>query len=357
MFGATVRKDRITAQGNPLKPAVSIIIVNWNGRSHLTDCLDSLAAQTFRDFEVVMIDNGSVDDSVAFVQAQYPWVKLVLQTENSGFATGNNRGFEQAAGEYIVTLNNDTRVATDWLERLVNVAVSNPRAGMVGSRICSFFEPDVIDSLGMGICADGMSRGRYRNRRWSELSLPEIVPILFPSACAALYRRAMIEQIGFFDDDFFAYAEDSDLGLRGRLAGWEALLASGAVVYHKYSQSSGSLSPLKVYYVERNHYWAALKNFPPGRLLALPYFTLLRYVVQLKVVACGVGTGGEFRAGGSQRAIVKALLRASFDSIIGVPQVLSKRNRLMRTRRLSWRQFSRLLKHHRISFKELLDSD
>ncbi len=338
-----------------MKPAASIIIVNWNGRAHLSDCLDSLEAQSFRGFEVVLVDNGSVDDSVAFVRAEYPWVRLVLLTENTGFATGNNRGFEQAAGDYIVTLNNDTKVAADWLEELVKVAESNPRAGMVGSRICSFFEPDLIDSLGMGICADGMSRGMYRNRRWSELSMPETMQILFPSACAALYRRTMIEQIGFFDDDFFAYAEDSDLGLRGRLAGWQAILATGAVVYHKYSQSSASLSPLKVYYVERNHYWAALKNFPPRLLLALPYFTLLRYLAQLKVVAAGAGTGGEFRSGGSQGAIVKAMLRALFDSLIGVPQVLSKRHRVMRTRCLSWREFSRLLKQHRISFEELLD--
>ncbi|MDX2493674.1 MAG: glycosyltransferase family 2 protein, partial [Desulfuromusa sp.] len=187
-----------------MQPAVSIIIVNWNGRSHLVDCLDSLAAQTFRDFEVVFVDNGSVDDSVALVRAEYPWVRLVPLSENTGFATGNNRGLEHAVGDYIVTLNNDTRVAEDWLDTLLSVAESNPRAGMVGCRICSFSEPDIIDSLGMGICADGMSRGMYRNRRWSELSLPKTMQILFPSACAALYRRKMLSEIGFFDDDFFA---------------------------------------------------------------------------------------------------------------------------------------------------------
>jgi len=338
-----------------LKPAVSIIIVNWNGRSNLTDCLESLAAQTFRDFEVVFVDNGSVDDSVAFVKEHYPWVKLVPLAENTGFATGNNLGFEQAAGDFIVTLNNDTKVAENWLEALVGAADSNPRAGMVGCRICSFYEPDVIDSLGMGICPDGMSRGMYRNRRWSEMSFPATIEILFPSACAALYRREMLCEIGFFDDDFFAYAEDSDLGLRGRLAGWSAILATEAVVYHKYSQSSSSLSSFKVYCVERNHYWAAVKSFPPSLLLGLPYFTLLRYVEQAKIVFSGKGTGGEFRAGGSQGAIIKSLLKALFDSVIGAPQVFAKRQRIMNNKRMSWQEFSRLLKKYRISFQELLD--
>jgi GT2 family glycosyltransferase len=289
------------------------------------------------------------------VRERYPWVKLVALDENTGFAGGNNRGFEQAGGDYIVTLNNDTRAEPDWLEKLVAVAVAYPRAGMVGCRICSIADPDVIDSIGMGICADGMSRGRFRNRRWSGLDLPEVADILLPSACVALYRRAMIEQTVFFDEDFFAYAEDSDLGLRGRLAGWDAVAATRAVVYHKYSQSSGSLSPFKVYLVERNHYWVALKNFPVGRLLLLPWFTVLRYAEQVRAVLRGRGTGGEFQAGGSRGEIIKALIRAILAGLGGMPRMLGKRRRVMRTRMMSTTEFAALLDRYRISFKELLD--
>ncbi len=226
----------------------------------------------------------------------YPWVKLVSLNENTGFAVGNNHGLQHAVGDYIVTLNNDTRAEPDWLEILVKTAERHTDAGMIGCRICSFDDPDIIDSIGMGICRDGMSRGRFRNRRWSSLKMHEVEEILFPSACAALYRRSMIDEIGFFDDDFFAYAEDSDLGLRGRLAGWKAVLATRAVVYHKYSQSSGSFSSLKVYLVERNHYWVALKNFPPGLIFMQPFFTILRYLEQARTVFYGSGTGGEFRS-------------------------------------------------------------
>ena len=178
-----------------MKHVVSIIIVNWNGLVHLPDCLESLAAQTFRDFEVILVDNGSKDSSVEFIGEHYPWVKVFPLTENVGFASGCNHGLEHACGEYIVTLNNDTRAEPNWLETLVNVASSHPRAGMVGNRICSFSDPDIIDSIGMAICKDGMSRGQFRNRRWSELHLHDVEEILFPSACVALYKRKMIEEI------------------------------------------------------------------------------------------------------------------------------------------------------------------
>jgi len=344
------------SQEDLLKPVVSIIIVNWNGLAHLPECLDSLAGQTFREFEVVLVDNGSADASVSLVRERYPWVKLVLLAENTGFATGNNQGLRHAVGRYIVTLNNDTRAEPDWLETLVEVADAHPGAGMVGARICAFFDPDVIDSLGMGICPDGMSRGRFRNQRYSELRLPEVEEILFPSACAALYTREMLEEVGFFDDDFFAYAEDSDLGLRGRLGGWDALLATQAVVYHKYSQTSGSLSPFKVYLVERNHYWVAVKTFPMGQLLRLPFFTVLRYLEQLRAVLRGSGTGGEFLAGVSRAALIKALLKGIFHALYGFPRLLRKRAATMKKRRIPMREFRRLLHRHRMSFKELLDN-
>ena len=335
--------------------SVSIIIVNWNGEQHLPTCLDSLAAQSYRDFEVVLVDNGSQDGSLALVRARYPWVRLVPLPENSGFATGNNRGLEQARGSYIVTLNNDTWAAPDWLEVLVRVADAHPAAGMVGCRICSFGDPDLIDSIGLVICRDGMSRGQYRNRRWSSLCLGEVEEILIPSACVALYRRAMLVQTGFFDDDFFAYAEDTDLGLRGRLAGWEAVAATGAVVLHKYSQSGGALSAFKVYLVERNHYWVALKSFPLHLLLAVPLFTALRYAEQLLAVLAGHGTGGEFLASGSRGEIARALLKGMRDAARGIPHALGKRRKVMRTAKLSASQMTRLLARYRLSLRTLLD--
>jgi len=338
-------------------PRLSVVIVNWNGLEHLPVCLDSLADQTFRDFEVILVDNGSRDGSVEFVRSRHPWVRLVALPENTGFASGNNRGLEHARGDYIVTLNNDTRVEPDWLQILVEAADAHPKVGMVASRVCAFSDPDLIDSIGMRICRDGMARGQFRNQRWSRLRLRDEEEILIPSACAALYKRAMIEESGFFDDDFFAYAEDVDLGLRGRLAGWDAVAATKAVVHHKYSQTGGSLSPFKVYLVERNHYWVALKNFPVGQLAALPFFTVWRYCAQIRAVLAGGGTGGEFRAGGSQGELIKALLKGICDSLRGIPLVLRKRRTVMDRRKLPMPEFAKLMRRHRLSFRELLDND
>lgn len=335
---------------------VSVIIVNWNGREHLPDCLESLAAQTFRDFEVILVDNGSVDGSLEFVRERYPWVKLVELPGNRGFAVGNNTGLSHSSGAYIVTLNNDTAADPGWLAELVAVADARPAAGMVASRICSFSDHDRIDSLGVLICRDGMSRGAQRLRRFSMLDLGRVEEILLPSACVALYRRAMLDETGFFDEDFFAYCEDTDLGLRGRLAGWGALLARDAVVYHKYSSTSGAFSPLKLYLVERNHYWAPLKSCPLPFLLFIPLFTCVRFAVQASVVLAGTGSGGEFLASGSRAECIGAILRGMRDALLAMPAVLRKRSAVMRTRRLSKREMLALLGRYRLSFRELLDN-
>lgn len=338
-----------------MAPRVSVIVVNWNGRRHLPECLDSLAAQTFRDFEVVLVDNGSSDDSVALVERDYPTVRILPLAENTGFARGNNLGFAEAHGEYLVALNNDTRVAPGWLAALVAAADGDPQLGMVGSRICVYDEPDRLDSIGVAICSDGMSRAAFRRQRFSRLGMSGIVEILLPSACAALYRRAMIEEVGGFDEAFFAYCEDTDLGLRGRRAGWGAVAALDAVVLHKYSQTGGALSPFKLRLVERNHLWVAVKNFSMPALLLLPLTTLQRFCWQ------GVAfLSGSWRpaatspaASGNTWPLLRALLGGIIEGLGGVPRVLRQRAAQRTGWRLAAADWRRLLKRYRLSYREL----
>jgi GT2 family glycosyltransferase len=334
-------------------PLVSIIVVNWNGREYLPACLDSLKEQTCDNFETIVVDNGSQDGSLELLQTGYPWVKVVALPHNTGFSGGNNAGYRVSQGEYIIALNNDTRVERTWLAELIAPAQDHCDIGMVSSRVCSWDDPDLIDSLGVSICLDGMSRGSRRLARFSELSLNKTEEILLPSACAALYRRAMIEETGFFDDDFFAYCEDTDLGLRGRLAGWRAVLARDAVVLHRYSKSGGTFSPFKLYLVERNHFWVALKCFPPSMLLTLPFWTVARYLVQAQLVLGGRGAGAQFRES-SSGGLVGALLKALGDMLLGLPATYRKRQATIR--RLSAGEMRNLLNAYRLSFKELLDA-
>lgn len=340
------------------KPKVSIIIVNWNGISYLPTCLDSLESQTYRDFETIVVDNGSSDGSVELIRDSYFWVKLITLPVNSGFSGGNNEGLKHASGEYIVVLNNDTKAEPSWLAELVAVADANPAAGQVGCRICSMHDHDMIDSLGHGVCPDGMTRGRFRLRSWSALAarFDPVNEMLFGTACVSLYRKAALDQAGFFDDDMFAFAEDSDLGLRLRWCGWKALLATDAVVYHKYSGTGGVFSPFKLYLVERNHYWVAVKNFPLAMLLMVPFYTAVRYLVQVQVVFAGKGSGGEFAVSGSKWQIIRALLKGTLDALSGLPRMLLKRRDIMKNARISSSEMRALLKQYRMTFHELLDN-
>lgn len=336
---------------------VSILIVNWNGISHLPVCLDALQRQSFRDFETILVDNGSSDGSVELLQQSYPWVKVVELGYNSGFSGGNNEGLKHASGDYIVVLNNDTEAEPSWLAELVAAADANPDAGQVGCRICSMADHDLIDSLGHGVCADGMSRGRFRLQRWSEVrdSFREVEPMFFGTACVSLYRRSALEEVGFFDDDMFAIGEDSDLGLRLRWYGWDAVVATEAVVYHKYSATSGVFSPFKLFLVERNHYWVAVKNFPLSMLVLVPFYTVIRYLVQFQVVIGGKGSGGEFAASGSKWPLVRALCKGTWDALLGIPRMLAKRKLIMHNARMTPAEMRALMKKYRMTFHELLD--
>jgi len=334
---------------------VSIIIVNWNGAGYLPDCLESLSRQSFRDFETILVDNGSEDESVSLVRESYPWVRLVELETNTGYAGGNNAGLNVAGGEYIVLLNNDTRAESEWLELLVKAAEEHPAAGMVASRTCVFGQPDVIDTLGGKVCRDGMSRGAFRGRRFSELGFGPIVDVLYPSPTAALYRRSMIDEVGFFDEDFFAYAEDTDLGLRARWHGWDAVAATGAIVHHRYSGTGGTFSPFKLYLVERNHHFVAIKNFPLSWLLLAPLFMVGRYWEQAWAILTGEGSGSEFRSSGRRGELTGAIVRAHLHAARKLPAMLRKRRQLMKRRKISPTQMTRMLKSHRLTFRELLD--
>jgi GT2 family glycosyltransferase len=336
-------------------PLASIIIVNWNGKDYLPACLDSLREQSCTDFETIVVDNGSSDGSLELLHDSYSWVHVVQLDFNTGFAGGNNAGFGVSRGKYILTLNNDTRVEPAWLAELIAPAEADPEVGMVASRICSWDEPDLIDSLGVAICPDGMSRGSRRRARYSSLFIAKTEEILLPSACAALYRREMIDKIGFFDDDFFAYCEDTDLGLRGRIAGWRAVLARDAIVFHRYSRSGGEFSPFKLYLVERNHFWVALKSFPVSMLLTLPFWTMARYLVQAQLVLRSKGAGAQFRSTSSS-SLITALLKGVWDAARSLPDLIRKRGRVMATRRLSAGEMSLLIHSSSITFVELLDA-
>jgi GT2 family glycosyltransferase len=318
--------------------------------------LDSLRAQTRRDFEIILVDNGSQDGSSGFVREQYPGVRLIPLGENRGFAGGNNAGISIAAGKYIALLNNDTKAHPAWIEQLLAAAETTPSAGMWASKILSYDDPGTIDNTGLLIYRDGLARGRGRLEP-DRGQYDEQGEVLLPSGCAALYRKAVLDEIGLFDEDFFAYADDVDLGLRFRLAGWGCVYVPTAKVYHKYSASSSAYSPLKAFLVERNRVWVLLKYFPAELILASPCFTLVRLVVHAYGALTGQGASGKFAEHHSVFKAGMILLRAWCSALMAVPRIARARRKLSRFRRIGRAELYRLFRTFGLSVTEIALKD
>jgi GT2 family glycosyltransferase len=222
---------------------LSIVVVNWNSRDDLRTCLESLAAQTHRDLEIVVVDNGSTDGSPEMVETGFPACRLLAQSTNVGFAEGCNRGIEASTGEWVATLNNDCVADAGWAQALVAAATSAPAScGMLQSLMVFLDRPGTINSTGIELTALGGGRDRHRDRTWPNDESRRQSAIFCPTAGAAAYRRTMLEAIristGYFDRTHFMYLEDLDLGWRARLGGWDALFVPGSMVRHKWHGST-----------------------------------------------------------------------------------------------------------------------
>ncbi|MCK5236968.1 MAG: glycosyltransferase family 2 protein [Deltaproteobacteria bacterium] len=339
-------------------PLISIVIVNYDGKELLRECLGTVFAEKKVSFEVIVVDNGSSDGSVEFLHEKYPDVKVVENKHNTGFAPANNQAILMARGKYILTLNNDTELAEGFIKEISTAAeLSEDDVGMWAPKILSIFDKETIDSVGgLLLYPDGIGRGRGRMEKDTG-QFNEVEEVLLPSACAALYRKTMLDHIGLFDEDFFAYCEDTDLGLRARSYGWRCFSVPSAVVYHHYSATGGRYSSLKAYLVERNRAWVAVKNLPLTLLLKSPFYTLYRYLLQLLSVFGGRGSAGGLmkEAGGVSLALV--LLRSYASIIRGFFGALGKRRKIMKERKISSRDFAGLLSRFTLSAKELVFKD
>ncbi len=335
---------------------LSIIVLNWNGVDLLRGCLASVLEQDYEDYELIVVDNGSSDDSCAMVEAEFPSALLLRQAENSGFCRGNNIGMEAASGELIVLLNNDAELDRKFLRNLDQAASLEPHAGMFATRIMMYDRRSVFDSTGLLVYPDGICR----SRGWLEKDLgqyDEADEVLGPNGCAAAYRRSMLVDVGMLDERYFAYLEDLDLAFRGQLRGWSCRYVPDAVVYHKKSMTSGYHSALKAYLVERNRIWNAIKLFPLRLLLLSPFYTLARYVAQGFATASGRGISSEFRRDYSRLTLAGILLRSYFAALRVLPELWVERREIQARRRLGALAVYMLMKKYRLPVLELAFKD
>ncbi len=316
----------------------------------LVDCLRSLREQTRRDVEVVVVDNSgrqAVRESEAGRLAD----DVIENANNVGFGAAVNQGFRWSRAPYLATLNDDAVASPRWIEALLEAIEPRAEVGMCASRVVLAGRRR-LDSAGMLVCADASSKQRGHGA--DPALYAGLEEVLFPSGSAALYRRRMLDEVGWFDESFFLYCEDTDLGLRARWAGWKCLYVPEATVEHRYSGSAGRASPLKAYYVERNRLFVAVKNFP-GRMLAkAPAASLARYAWHVVFLFRGDGVTAEFqqRGYGAWR-LPWYVLRAHLALVAAWRRLWRQRRWIRRHARISADEFEALLAAHSISPRQV----
>lgn len=294
---------------------VSVVIPTWNGSELLDRALGSLQRQSWRDFEVVVVDNASADDTLAMLEREHPDVRVVRLPENRGFAAAVNEGIDASEGEIVALLNNDAEADPEWLARLVDASERHPGISSFASKMLDYHRRDVIDSAGdrLGVFASQRGHGMPDGPEYAE---PR--EVLSPCAGAAAYRRDLFDDVGTFDEGYFAYFEDVDLGLRARLAGHRCLYVPDAVVYHHGSATARRISDRAFYLRSRNAMILGFRYLPVERLLAfgplLVVWPLVRAVLD------------------GQR--MTTALRAVRDFIVVLPGVIGDRRRLLGERRI-----------------------
>jgi GT2 family glycosyltransferase len=313
---------------------VSVIIVNWNGERFLGRCLAALMDQTVKPHEIILVDNASSDRSVEIAQ-RFPLVRLMALDQNTGFARGNNLAIKAASkeSEWIALINPDAFAKPRWLEALLVAAESNPGFDAFGSMLVNAVDPRVLDGAGDAYHMSGLV---WRMGHGSPVptSAENEREVFSPCAAAALYRRSALHEIGGFDEDYFCYVEDVDLGFRLRLAGYRCLYVPQSVAHHVGSGTSGGQhSDFAMYHGHRNLVWTFVKDMP-GFLfwLLLPLHVLLNLVSIIWFALRGRGG---------------VILRAKRDALLNLPKMWRKRQRIQNIRVVStgetWRQLDKLM--------------
>ena len=312
-------------------PLLSIIIPHYNNAHHLPTCFKALRTQTYPRLEIILADNGSTDESLSLTRRDFPEVKIIEFGRNLGLAGAINRAIAQARGQVIIPLNNDTEVTPGWAEALVEMLQAHPEAGIVASKMLLFDRRDTLHSAGDGFGTNGipLNRGVWQQDRGQ---FDHDIYIFGGCGGAVAYRREMLADIGLFDEDLFMYLEDVDLNWRGQLAGYKAVFAPKAVVYHRLSATGGGA--LASFYTGRNTLWVLAKDVP-GAILRRHWRAIIR--AQLKI------TTESLRAWRGQAA--RARLRGQLAGLWGLPRWLARRGAIQRRKRVDDTYLESLLTH------------
>ena len=299
-----------------MPPDVSIVVVTWNGRQYLDDCLRAIAAQQDVSAETILVDNASTDGTAEYVRAAFPWVRILRLAENRGFAGGNNAGAREATGTFLAILNNDTSADPGWLRALRAGVDLDARVALVTSRIVYMHDPGTLDSAGDGLLRWGGAFKRLHGQ--PAAGAAESHEVFGVCGAACLMPKAVFEELGGFDEDFFASHEDVDLSYRARLRGYRCRYVASAVVRHHGSATLGIVSRFAVFHGQRNLEWMYVKNTPASLLLR----TIAGHVIYDAAAAAHFARLG----------LLGTFVRAKLAAVAGLPRMLRKRSSVQRTK-------------------------
>jgi hypothetical protein len=329
---------------------ISVVIVNWNQRDYLRACLASLARQAGAEFETIVVDNGSRDGSAEMAETEFG-AHVIRNAENRGFCAANNQGIAAARGQFVALLNNDAEAEPGWLAALLRACSRSPEVGMAASKVLVWEDPRRIDKVGHLIYPDGQNKGRGSGALdTGQYDREE--EALWPDGCAALYRKQMLDRIGGFDEDFFAYGDDAELGLRARIAGWKCIYTPAAVVRHHRSSTLGKDSAWRLELIERNRLLLAFKLFPWSLLWLNPFYFAARVLAGYAAARRGAGDTAYFPGARGRWQMARAFVKGDLGALRLAPRMLRKRREIARLRRLSPRQVRKLILSHRLSLRE-----
>ena len=300
--------------------SISVIIPNWNGAAHLPTCLNALRAQAFRDFEIIIVDNASVDDSRDLLARDYAEVQVIRLDRNRGFTGACNAGLRAGRGEFLILLNNDTEAAPDWLAEVKAAFDRHPATGIVASKMLLYDRRDTLHTAGDIFKTDGTpgNRGVWQADQGQFAE----GPVFSANGGSAAYRRTMLDQVGYLDDDFFFSCEDVDLAWRAQLAGWQAIYAPRAVVYHKLAATGGGATAS--FYDGRNFIYLLVKDVP-ACIWRRHWPQIVRGQLKITLAALRAWRGEAARA----------RLRGQLAGVLGIPKMLAKRRAIQATRKVS----------------------
>jgi len=318
-------------------PLISVIIPNWNGAQYLPICLDSLRHQTYPQFEVIVVDNNSDDDSLPLMEREYPEVRVIPLKENRGYAGGVNTGIRAAEGEIIVVLNNDTEADPRWLAELWAGLERHPEAGSATSKMLLFDQREVIHSAGDFYTVGGIpgNRGVWQQ---DEGQFDTEQMVFSPCGGASAFRRSMLVDLESkgqqeaFDEDFFAYCEDVDLGWRAQLAGYQCLYVPTAIIYHRLSATGGG--KIASYYTGRNFIYILAKDYPTS-LFRKHWWRIILAQLRISWEALKAWRGEAARA----------RLRGQLAGLWNLPRMLRKRRAIQRSRAITDQYLESMLRN------------